>query len=175
MTHLLTFEKRSVIPANLDAVWEFHAAPGAFRRLTPLPIIGQIHQDQRTSLTQGRLDFTLWFGPLPIRWVADHEPGPSPTSFRDRMVTGPLEIWVHEHLMEETVGGVLLTDRITYQHKPGLPGWISRVLFSRRGLETLFAYRHWITRRTIISNATPQGFTQTPNPTPELKGQGRHK
>lgn len=147
MSKTVRFEKQSIIPASVQAVWGFHAAPGAFRKLTPPPVIGQIHRDERTSLTQGELDFTLWFGPLPIRWVAAHEPGPGNTSFVDRMVAGPFASWVHLHLMEPTSGGTLLTDRIAYTHNSGVTGLITRLLFNRPALSIFFTYRHWMTQR----------------------------
>jgi ligand-binding SRPBCC domain-containing protein len=149
MSEEIQFEKQSLIPGTLDSVWGFHAQPGAFRQLTPPPIIGQIHRDERESLTQGALEFTLWFGPFPVRWVASHEPGPSKTSFSDRMVRGPLATWVHTHIMEETPQGIRLADRILYTHKSGWQGLMSRLLFSRPALSVMFWYRHWVTRRAV--------------------------
>ena len=77
----------------------------------------------------GQLEFVLWFGPLPVRWTALHEPGPIDTSFQDRMLRGPLDIWVHQHIFREVPGGVELTDHLEYQHHEGLRGICSRLLF----------------------------------------------
>ncbi len=158
------FEKQSIIPVSVQAVWDFHAAPDAFRRLTPPPVIGQIQRDERASLTQGELAFTLWFGPLPIRWVAAHEPGPSETSFVDRMVAGPFDSWVHQHLMEPVSGGTRLTDRIAYTHKPGVSGLITRLLFNKPALRIFFTYRHWITRRLSAAGLQGQEITYLAEP-----------
>ena len=100
------FEKTSTLPATIEAVMRFHEDPRALARLTPPPIIMQLHRDERRSLTEGELEFTLWFGPIPIRWLARHEPGPAPHSFADSQVKGPLAFWRHEHIFTEVAGGV---------------------------------------------------------------------
>jgi hypothetical protein len=142
----IIFEHRSVIPTTLERLTAFHNDPRALRRLTPPPIIMQCLKDTRTSLTDGELTFRLWFGPLPVRWTACHEPGPTPTSFIDRMIEGPMAVWEHQHIFREVPGGIELLDHITYEHKPGLPGVFSRLLFGGLPLRFLFIYRHLRTR-----------------------------
>lgn len=126
----------------------FHADPRAIQRLTPPPplMFMQVLRDNRTSLTAGELEFRLWFGPLPVRWLARHEPGPIPTSFTDRMIHGPMARWEHQHIFREVEGGIELIDRITLSHKPGLPGFLTRLIFDGLPLRLLFVYRHLRTR-----------------------------
>lgn len=144
-----TFEKRSIFPTTVDAIRAFHDAPGTMPKLSPPPIFVQILRDERTSLTAGELEFNLWFGPIPIRWIARHEPGPTPDSFADVMVKGPLAHWRHEHIFEETDGGTALIDRVTMEHKPGLPGLFTRLMFDGLPLRILFMYRHLRTRAAL--------------------------
>jgi ligand-binding SRPBCC domain-containing protein len=146
-THV--FIHRSLFPGTLAAMQAFHAAPDVFRHLVPPPLRIQIHDDRRTSLTAGEIEFTIWFGFVPVRWLARHEAGGAPHGFRDEMVRGPLARWTHDHIFEETAGGVRLTDRITLAHQPGWRGWLTRLAFHRALLRLLFAYRHWQTRRLI--------------------------
>jgi ligand-binding SRPBCC domain-containing protein len=143
------FEHRSVIPTTLAQMLAFHQHPRAIYRLTPPPIFVQCLRDGRTSLTSGELDFRLWFGPLPVRWLARHEPGPVETSFIDRMMRGPLESWEHQHIFRDVPGGVELLDRVIFAHKPGLPGLLTRLVFDGLPLRTLFLYRHLRTRLGI--------------------------
>lgn len=144
-----TYEKRSVFNTTIEAITQFHDAPETMPKLSPPPIFVQIKRDERTSLTAGELEFTLWFGPIPIHWIARHQPGPTPTSFADLMVKGPLEYWRHEHIFEETADGVALTDRVTMIHKPGVPGLLTRLMFDGIPLRILFFYRHLRTRLTL--------------------------
>jgi ligand-binding SRPBCC domain-containing protein len=144
-----TFEHRSLIPAPAERVMAFHQDPRALSKLIlPLTPI-QILRDDRTTLTSGEIEFNLWMGPFPIRWVAEHMPGPIPTSFTDRMVRGPLALWEHQHRFEPLGDSTQLVDHITFAHKSGLVGWFTRLMFDGLPLRLLFIYRHWRTRRAL--------------------------
>ena len=145
------FEHRSVIATTMDAMIAFHEDPKAIARLTPPPplMFMQLLRDERTSLTAGDLEFRLWFGPFPVRWLARHEVGPTPTSFIDRMIEGPMALWEHQHIFAEVDGGVELTDRVTLAHKPGLQGLLTRLIFDGLPLRVLFIYRHLRTRLAL--------------------------
>ncbi len=143
------FEHRSVIPATVEDVTAFHDHPRAFQRLTPPPVFIQIRRHEVQSLTHGKVAFTMWFGPVPVRWVAQHEPGPIATSFIDRQINGPMAQWIHEHVFQPVENGVELIDRVTYAHKPGWRGWLTRLFFDGLPLRFLFTYRHWRTRKAL--------------------------
>jgi ligand-binding SRPBCC domain-containing protein len=130
-----------------EQVYAFHAAPGAFAKLTPPPIIVQMHHNGLKGLTAGEVEFTLWMGPLPVRWKAAHAPGKNSTSFVDDLVTGPMAYWHHEHLMTAVEGGTELRDRLTIAHKAsGFWSIFSRLMFDGLPLRFLFVYRHLRTR-----------------------------
>ncbi|MDX2140742.1 MAG: cyclase [Chloroflexota bacterium] len=124
----------------------FHAAPGAFGRLTPPPIMVQMHRNDIQGLVAGDVEFTLWMGPIPVRWHAQHAPGINATSFVDFQVSGPMAYWYHEHMITDKEGGVELRDRIRIAHKPGIAGILTRLLFDGLPLRFLFIYRHLRTR-----------------------------
>lgn len=145
------FEWRSVVPTTLDKMVGFHNDPRALRTLTPPPMIMQVLRDDRTALTEGEIEFRLWFGPVPVRWLARHEPGPIESSFIDRMIDGPMAYWEHQHIFREVSGGVELLDHITLAHKPGLAGVFSRLIFDGLPLRILFIYRHLRTRLALPS------------------------
>jgi ligand-binding SRPBCC domain-containing protein len=146
-----TFEHRSLIPVPVEQVMAFHQDPCALSKLTLPPTFIQILRDDRTSLTDGEIEFNLWLGPFPIRWVAEHAPGPIPTSFTDQMVRGPLASWEHLHIFEPSGDSTRLVDRITLAHKPGQAGLFTRLMFDGLPLRVLFMYRHWRTRRALRS------------------------
>lgn len=145
------FEHRSVMATTIDDMIAFHANPRALSRLTMPPTRIQVMRDERVSLTSGEIEFVLWLGPIPVRWIAEHLPGPNATSFTDRMIKGPMATWEHQHIFESVEGGVALFDRITFEHKPGLAGLLTRLVFDGLPLRMLFLYRHWRTRRTVCA------------------------
>lgn len=140
------FQKTSVMPTTVERMTAFHSHPKAFQRLTPPPIFMRTHRNTLSSLTDGEVEFTLWVLVMPFRWHVRHEPGPTPTSFADRMLQGPLAYWRHEHIFQEVPNGVMLTDRVTLAHRPGVRGLITRLLFDGIPLRILFLYRHLRTR-----------------------------
>jgi ligand-binding SRPBCC domain-containing protein len=144
-----TFEHRSLIPAPAERVMAFHQDPRALSKLTLPPTFIQILRDDRTSLTSGEIEFNLWMGPFPIRWVAEHMPGPIPTSCIDRMVRGPLASWEHQHRFEPLGDSTQLVDHITFAHKSGPVGLFTRLMFDGLPLRLMFIYRHWRTRRAL--------------------------
>jgi len=146
-THV--YEKSSVFNCSVEEMIDFHDAPDVFGKLAPPPIFMQIHEDNRTSLTEGDLKFTLWFGFIPVPWHAQHQPGPTATSFADLMIDGPMQYWRHEHIFEEVEGGTKLTDRLTIAHKPGLQGIFTRLMFDGVPLRILFFYRHLRTKWAV--------------------------
>lgn len=143
------FHARSRLRAPVSAVADFHAGPGALKRLTPPPVFVQVHSVE--PLAEGaRADFTLWFGPLPLRWLAIHSQVDPHSGFTDTQVSGPMLHWVHRHRWAaDGEHFTLLDDRIEYQHLPGLRGLLTRLLFARPLLRFMFAYRHWVTRRAV--------------------------
>lgn len=147
------FEHRSTMATTLEQMVAFHADPRALSRLTMPPTRIQVLQDDRESLTKGRIAFRLWLGPMPIRWVAEHVPGPTLSSFADVMVEGPLARWEHQHIFELVGDRVALIDRITFEHESGLCGMLTRILFDGLPLRILFMYRHWRTRQAVEAHA----------------------
>ncbi len=134
------------VDAPLDKVVAFHYAPNALKRLTPPPMIMQVHRFD--PLADGSIaDFTMWLGPLPIRWTAVHSNVERDKQFTDTQQSGPMQHWVHTHsftVLSENKTQV--TEHIEYEYYPGVKGLFSRLLFAPPGLFGLFTYRKMATR-----------------------------
>jgi ligand-binding SRPBCC domain-containing protein len=143
------FEKKSVMKGTVQQLWDFHAQPNAFSILTPPPIFIRMRENKLISLTEGTVDFTMWLGPIPLHWIAQHLPGPTPTSFMDRQLSGPMAFWEHQHIFRAVPEGVELTDHVTLGHKSGLAGLFSRLMFDGLPLHIFFFYRHLRTRMAL--------------------------
>lgn len=148
-TKIKVYEKRSTMKTTIAKMIAFHESPAALSALTPPPIFIRIRQDDRTSMTDGELAFTLWFGFIPVRWRVRHEAGPIETSFADRMLDGPMAHWYHQHIFNEVDGGVELVDRLEIAHQSGWKGLLTRLAFDGIPLRILFFYRHLRTRMAV--------------------------
>ena len=92
----MKFQHRFCVRAALAAVAQFHSQTASLAMLTPPPVIVRIHRAPTIQHTGNEVDFTMWFGPLPVRWLAQIEQV-SDTGFVDRQVRGPFRAWVHCH------------------------------------------------------------------------------
>jgi ligand-binding SRPBCC domain-containing protein len=151
------FDYRFHVPHGLSAVREFHRDTRALKRLTPPPTWVQIHEVE--PLGEGSVSrFTLWIGPLPLRWKAVHR-GVSENGFTDIQAEGPARKWEHTHrFVPQGDRATEIQEHIEYEHRPGLRGLLTRVLFSRPNLWLMFTYRKWATRWHLgraAASATP--------------------
>jgi ligand-binding SRPBCC domain-containing protein len=144
MKHRHTFRVR----APLAGVVGFHTSASSLKAITPPLIPMQLHHAPDQMGDGDEMGFTMWMGPLPVRWEARVE-DVSPTGFLDRQVTGPFEAWAHRHTFVQLAeGGTEVVDEVEASLKPhalwglvGLAMWL--------GLPLLFAYRGSKTRRLL--------------------------
>ncbi len=142
------FQHRFLVQSPLMDVVRFHQDARALKKLTPPPIFVQFHQVQPLS-ENSIADFTMWLGPLPVRWVARHCEVNLPKGFSDTQVSGPFESWTHKHQFYRQDEGITeIVDEIKAELGQGLiRGVISRMMWI--GLPFLFWYRSWVTRRNL--------------------------
>jgi len=142
------FDYSFTVAAPLAAVRDFHRDTTALKVLTPPPTIVQLHSIE--PMAEGSVSiFTLWVGPLPLRWTAVHR-NVTDRGFTDIQAEGPARKWEHTHSfvpLSDTVTEI--REHIEYEHKPGLEGLLTRLLFSWPNLMFMFSYRKWATRRAL--------------------------
>ena len=141
-----TFDYAFDVSAPVQAVAAFHEDTRVLRRLTP----AYVHIHRFDPLADGAIaEFTVWFGPIPIRWRAVHR-DVGPNGFTDIQDEGPLQSWVHTHRFEATgADSTQVTEHIDYEYEPGWRGLMGRLFFGPPALRVLFAYRAWRTRRAV--------------------------
>lgn len=142
------FDHVFTVDAPVEAVADFHRDTSALKLLTPPPTILRLHAIE--PLGEGSVSrFTLWVGPLPLRWKAVHR-NVSPRGFTDVQAEGPAARWEHTHTFVPLAADrTEIRDHIEYEHRPGGWGLVTRILFSGLNLRFLFAYRAWATRRYL--------------------------
>ena len=150
-----TFDDAFIVHAPLAAVAEFHHNARALKRLTPPPIFAQMHRVEPLA-ENSVAEFTLWFGPLPVRWTAVHSNIDSQHGFTDTQRSGPMRYWQHTHRFEAVDDGVTrVSEHIEYAHHFGWRGVFSRLLFNPLALRLLFYYRGLVTRWTLERQPRP--------------------
>ena len=148
----MIYHHRFEVQAPLNAVADFHRQSASMGAITPPPVIVKIHHAPEILQEGDEMDFTMWLGPLPIRWVAAIE-DVSPTGFVDRQMRGPFTRWEHRHTfvpVNTTTTAVI--DEVTAELSSN-PFWRALGYGMWLNLAVLFAYRGWRTRQLLARNA----------------------
>jgi ligand-binding SRPBCC domain-containing protein len=144
--HLYTvpvFEQSVWIDAPVGSVFAFHERPDALSLLSPpFPPLRLLH---RAGGLEPGARVELRIGPLP--WTAIHTACEKNRFFVDEQLRGPFARWVHRHEFTPESSGTRLTDRIEFNLPGGrfidaLLGWAVRRL-----LQSMFRFRHSVTKR----------------------------
>jgi ligand-binding SRPBCC domain-containing protein len=150
----MQYRHQFTVQAPQRAVADFHRRADSMGAITPPPVIVQVHSAPEVLVEGDKMDFTMWLGPLPIRWEAAIEQT-TPVSFVDRMVRGPFKSWKHLHTyiaIDDHATSVIdevhaeLSDQLFWR-VVGLGMWIN--------LPILFAFRGWKTRQ-LLEQGVPE-------------------
>ena len=136
------------VRAPLSRVAAFHRDPETLKKLTPPPII--IRFTRIEPLQEGSTaEFTMWIGPLPVRWRTLHIEVNSQRGFTITQIEGPFAYWMHwytfEPLDEQTT--VIINEIEAQPHRDLFWGAICLMVWL--SLPLIFRYRVWRTRREL--------------------------
>jgi uncharacterized protein (TIGR01777 family) len=146
-------ERSLQLPFSAEAVFAWHARPGAFERLTPPWEHVQVLERTGGIQDGGRVVMKIG-GPVGLRWVARHRDYEAGRQFADEQVSGPFSHWVHLHRFEpDGPGACVLTDRIEYTPPLGALGTAAAIPLVRPRLERLLTYRHALLRHDLAAHS----------------------
>lgn len=147
---------RTTLPCTPQTLWDWHARPGAFRRLAP-PWEDITFLEGDMGLDVGaRTVFTIRKGPARIRWEALHTACQAPHRFVDTQEAGPFAKWVHDHRFlpagDTPSEGTILEDEVTWK-PPGGPFGAVAIPALKATNARMFRYRHTRTARDLARHA----------------------
>ncbi|MEQ8208312.1 MAG: hypothetical protein RH917_00660 [Lacipirellulaceae bacterium] len=147
-----TFDYQFTVNAPVAAVHDFHRDTSTLKKLTPPPTIVQLGEIE--PLGEGSVSrFTLWVGPLPLRWKAVHR-DVGPHGFTDVQAEGPAKRWEHTHTFEPiSEQTTRISEHVEYEHDGGFWGLVTRILFAKPNLYLMFTYRKLATRWHLRSKS----------------------
>lgn len=137
------FTQEQFIKAPLNEVWDFISSPHNLQKITPPSMGFKVKTNVPDKMYPGlMIGYTV--KPLlgiPVSWLTEITHVEERKYFVDEQRSGPYAIWHHEHFLEETDGGVLMKDIITYKAPLGWFGVLMNVLVIRNKLNSIFKYR----------------------------------
>lgn len=146
----MRFTKTSKIEASARDLFDWHARPGAFARLTPpWQTVEVVREDPGLQVgKQVELKMDTPVGKK--RWLAEHIGCVDGVEFTDIQREGPFKRWQHRHLFRHIDDrNCELVDEIEYELPFGLFGKSFGSGYVEKQLSKGFEYRHWITQRDM--------------------------
>ena len=137
------FYKIQLIPAPIEEVWDFISSPENLKKITP--------EKMGFKITSGNLPEKMYPGiiisytvkpVLGIRriWVTEITHIEAMRYFVDGQLIGPYSMWHHQHFLELTENGVLMTDIVSYAPPLGFLGVIANFSFIKKQLKAILSY-----------------------------------
>lgn len=143
------FAMQCRVPAPVEALFAWHARPGALERLIPPFETVRILRSDDNIRDGATVDLRLGSWPA-LHWTARHEGYVENERFCDVQVSGPFAYWRHTHEFSAdpaAPGASILKDQIEYAVPGGALGDALTGGWIQRKLERTFTWRH---RRTRI-------------------------
>ena len=137
------FTRTQKLNSSINAVWDFIATPSNLNLITPDELGFDIKSDLPSKMYEGLMIIYKVTPLLGIKttWVTEITHIKDEEFFIDEQRVGPYALWHHEHQIEKTEEGVLMTDIITYQPPFGFLGAIMNRLVIKKKLNEIFSYR----------------------------------
>ena len=150
------------MPVSARALFDWHARPGAFERLTPAWQPSRV-LSRTGGITNGsrvEVEVPVLHGLSHQRMLMEHRNYVDGSEFSDTQIAGPFSQWTHTHLTEPvTDSSSILEDRIVWELPLGPLGEVAAGWYVRNQLERLFDFRH---ARTRIDLELHQEFARQP-------------
>ncbi len=158
---MATYERETRIQAPLEVVWEFHSRVSGLEALTPPwmglqieSVVGPDGESNPTILEEGA-EIRMSLQPLRVgprqQWtsrITERELSTGVGYFRDEMIDGPFDHWVHTHTFYGDADETILRDHVEYDLPLG-PLGDALEAFSAVGFEPMFRARHRKTKALL--------------------------
>ncbi|TWU66968.1 TIGR01777 family oxidoreductase [Crateriforma conspicua] len=147
----------SRLPVSQEQAFAYHERPGCLQRLTPPWESVSVEKSDGTLQAGSRVVLkTSLFG-VPLRWVARHTVYDPPSEFADVQESGPFARWEHRHrFVADDQESSRLIDEVAYTVPAGSIGNALGGGVARGKIESMFAYRHRVTRDDLeLAAGTP--------------------
>ena len=137
----LEFEQ--VLPISLEEAWSFFSSPSNLNLITPEDMNFKILDVLPAHIYQGlmiRYKIKPMFN-IPLDWITEITEVKDKVYFIDEQRKGPYRTWHHEHHFKEVDGGVLMTDKLSYDIGMSFIGTLAGKLWVDKQVQHIFSYR----------------------------------
>lgn len=144
------FRKQQEMNQPLEKLWDFISNPENLKKITPDEMGFNIITENLPAEMYKGMIIAYKVSPLwgiKTTWVTEITQVEVGKYFVDEQRVGPYKIWHHQHFLESTPKGTLMTDIISYKPPFGVLGSIANKILIKDKLEEIFEYRTKVLRQ----------------------------
>ena len=138
---LYYLEREQWLPRAIDEVFSFFSRPENLQAITPPWLDFRMVETPATLERSALIRYRLRWRWIPVRWTTEIVIWDPPHRFVDRQISGPYQLWNHEHSFLAGSDGTLMRDFVTYALPLGPVGEIARACLVKRDVENIFDFR----------------------------------
>lgn len=142
--------KRQIeLKTDIDEIWEFISNPSNLKLITPDYMGFDITSGDLPAYIYEGLIISYLVAPvagIKTRWVTEITHLKPKEYFVDEQRVGPYTMWHHQHFIEKTEEGTLMSDIVSYKPPGGFIGSVANYLLISRKLNEIFEYRSRVLR-----------------------------
>lgn len=143
------FKRTQEIEKPIQDVWDFISDPANLKVITPDYMGFDITSKDIASKMYPGMIISYKVSPLlgiKLNWVTEITQVRDKKYFVDEQRVGPYKIWHHQHILEASENGTLMTDIVSYKPPFGILGNLANPIIKNK-LKEIFDYRS-----KVISN-----------------------
>jgi ligand-binding SRPBCC domain-containing protein len=137
-------EFKQDIQAPLDVIWDFISDPKNLQKITPEYMNFRIESKNLSTEMHPGIIIKYKVNPLPFfstNWLTEITHVVPNKFFVDEQRMGPYKLWHHQHHIEPSEKGTLMTDIVSYIPPFGILGDLANAIFIQKQLLSIFEYR----------------------------------
>lgn len=138
------FRNRQIINMPIEKVWSFISDPRNLKKITPEHLGFDITTENLPEKIYAGMIISYSLTPLwgiKTTWVTEITHLKEGEYFVDEQRVGPYKIWHHQHILEASSKGTIMTDIVSYSPPFGLLGDIANQMIIKSKLKEIFEYR----------------------------------
>lgn len=136
------FENRTELNASAEQVFEYMRRPANLEAIAPPEMQLVFIKPPEVIELGARLNCKVSAYGMILQLAYEIVEFESPVRYREKMVEGPLRLWLHDYIVEPSAsGGVTLINRIQFEPPAGMMGLIVNERRITEALDDGFGYR----------------------------------
>lgn len=138
------FRRTQTINSPIEELWDFISSPKNLKKITPDYMGFDIASENIPSKMYEGMIISYKVSPLfgiKTTWVTEIVHLKENSYFVDEQRVGPYKMWHHQHILESTDNGTLMTDIVSYQPPLGFLGTLANQMIIKKKLNEIFDHR----------------------------------